>query len=679
VSLIASISPADTVMFYPTSTEEKVGESLVAAAIARVLIAGGDPAIPRGLAALVAGGPRTARIVNIVAFHLAAAGCAAALPWLLERLDSVDKNESEADEEDFVVLAWSVAILRPDGPVWLQDWGRRSGHEDECRFAGFLLAISRADAREPLPPDVRPKGIGGWEQIVRMLLENRSFECLRTLLAARMDLPELFTILQLLDQACLAGGRSYSPFGAAMTALWGDVADPVRDALTTPDPQYLLTWLAVDDERVRVALVRRASRLAPSLAGPLLAGVLARLSPLGKLDDFFGLEAFQLALCELGCLENFAALVGEGMAALVRLRTQQYGPAGVPPVDRALALGQLLAHPLEDGGKQLDLLRGDPAFDALVSMRLYAAGLEEADLHFRERHPSQDLFARLSPTDRLSELLCRPDAVAEMERSHAAMLLQASPFGAVRALATPLLFHARVTDADAFRPLRELQLADPAPVVRASLLTHLREDCLTLEERTTAILSLASSGTMNDRRSLAQLLGVQPEPSFIPVIFRLAFDENDDVRAAAQASLRCALQGGEDPLVCITIADAWAVAREYQLNDQVQLGRVLQDHRGEAMRLLLLALEKRTDPSAVAASLGRRLVLTPIMQWPPPPDHGAALGQNAFEQLALHLHVILVDAESGSIVAEVGEAQTGEVISAIFETGDTAMLQARWG
>ena len=157
---------------------------------------------------------------------------------------------------------------------------------------------------------------------------------------------------------------------------------------------------------------------------------------------------------------------------------------------------------------------------------------------------------------------------------------------------------------------------------------------------------------------------------------------NDQVVKEARKAFRRVLSRGDAEVVFLSIADAHEITAEYDQAApglRVQISALFHDERSEAMRLLLAALTQRSDARLASEVQGRRLIVAPVTEWPPPPAPGTLLSQEELEKLALHLHVLFVDAATGSIVAEVGTEPSGEILNAIFETGDTAVLQVVWG
>jgi len=662
---------------------ERVPEVIHAAeALARALQRGGDDVVDRGLRALMALDRSAESLRSLVYASFAGAGLQSALPALEARLASILSGaDPDCGRSEQWCLIWAIGALRRDGPAWLSTLIQSADTEGAGPFvlAGDLLSISRADAsalaRHPSDTedaDLLPSLIG-------RLRQGRVEECLAKLLDDEADDHALAVLLQILCIAYRCGGHDASVLRVAIDLLW----PPHDSASAMPgngsDPAPFLPFLKRSTSGTRFALLRLAHGLPASTAAVLYASVIVRA---GLFYSGNGEEAepFDLSLVELGCLADVAHYVGEGISALVRVHAGQ-GLTGsaMSATDKSVALAMVLASPDRPDRQLLDLLRGDPVADAFIALRLFGEHDRVKDdiQQLLGRDAAADMLSALSRTETLSRLLRRPPDPADDQRLHAAVLLMASPLASVRAVATGVLFGAEPSE-PALLPLRRRQLMDHTHAVRRSVVALLPHISLTPPEVATLVDVLRGSDEDADRAALATYLGEYGTDEHGATLLALVRDQQSAVCEAARHALPRYIDRGAFHTVCLSIADPFELYLRYELSMPRNIVAIVTDRRAEGLRILLAAMEQRCDPVEVAANQGRRLVVEPVRAWPPPYTAELAIGQAEFEALALHLEVVFVDGETGSIVAEVGDAPTGEILSAIFESGETALLHVSW-
>jgi len=653
-----------------------------AAALARALRLGGDDVVVRGLRALARHASSAEYLRALVYAELATAGVSAALPVLEEHLaKTLDGSDTDIEDVEHVCLLWAIGMLRADGPAWLAAAIRSADAEpdDVMLQAGELLSISRADASDLALPVPEDRDASSLPWLVHLLRQGRLEMLVRALLSAKPEAHELAVILQLLACALQCSGRDESMLRAAVDLLWAPTEGSITASPAAPDAAALLPFLSQADIGSRFALLRRAQQLPPGPAAALCASVVVRS---GLFTDHTSEEVvpFDLGLVELGCIEDVAQYVGDGVAALVRVHTGQYSAdGGVPAPDRALALAVLLVSPDLPDGPILNILRSDPAAGPLIALRLFG---ERGESHHWRRvlmgtDPVTDMIGALASTDPLSRAIKAPLSTPTDPHLSAVVLLMASPYAPVRAIATSALFSGTPPTPELLA-LRKVQLLDVAPAVRRSLVEHLPHMQLTDDELTTVADLFVISDDEDDRAALATYIGESGTDAHGMTLMTLAGDQHPTVVKAAHKALAQVLARGACAVVCLSIADPWDLYQQYDLSVTRDVHGYMTDQRAEGLRFLLAAMEKRADAITVRAEVGRRVVVEPLRSWPPPPSSNRLLDQAAFEALALHLQVVFVDAETGSIVAEVGQEPSGEIIHAIFETGDTALLLVEW-
>lgn len=164
------------------------------------------------------------------------------------------------------------------------------------------------------------------------------------------------------------------------------------------------------------------------------------------------------------------------------------------------------------------------------------------------------------------------------------------------------------------------------------------------------------------------------DPSYLGRLAELTRGDNHALAELAVRGLdRISAEHPELGLIVLDVREPHRVRDRYSLNDRVNYDA---DQHSEALRMLLLGLDKKKDPAEAARQRGRKVMLTPAGQGASfAPSHLSARG---FEQLAMYLKVNYSDADSGTIIAEVGEDAGGEVLSALLQSAQVAATVASW-
>jgi hypothetical protein len=166
------------------------------------------------------------------------------------------------------------------------------------------------------------------------------------------------------------------------------------------------------------------------------------------------------------------------------------------------------------------------------------------------------------------------------------------------------------------------------------------------------------------------------DPVFVPRLVELAVGEDTGQQDAAVRGLeRVAERFPALGLIVLDIRDPYRLASRYNISDQVDHTA---DRHSEALRLLMLALDKKRSAERATKEDRRKVMLTPLGA-----DTRLAPSENGwdeatFEQLALYLSVTFIDEETSTIIAEVSTEPTGEVLSALLQTRAVCATTIAW-
>jgi hypothetical protein len=166
------------------------------------------------------------------------------------------------------------------------------------------------------------------------------------------------------------------------------------------------------------------------------------------------------------------------------------------------------------------------------------------------------------------------------------------------------------------------------------------------------------------------------DPVFVPRLVELATgDDTGQQDSAVRGLERVAERFPGLGMIVLDIRDPYRLASRYQLSDQVDHSA---DRHSEALRLLMLALDKKRNADRALKEDKRKVMLTPLSGDAKlePGDNG--WDEATFEQLALYLSVTFIDEESSAIIAEVTTEPTGEVLSALLQTRAVCATTIAW-
>lgn len=166
------------------------------------------------------------------------------------------------------------------------------------------------------------------------------------------------------------------------------------------------------------------------------------------------------------------------------------------------------------------------------------------------------------------------------------------------------------------------------------------------------------------------------DPVFVPRLVELAVGDDESHKDAAVRGLeRVAERFAALGLIVLDIRDPYRLATRYGIADQIDHSA---DRHSEALRLLMLALDRKRSAERAVAENHRKVMLTPLSADAETTQAEGGWDQATFEQLALYLSVTFVDEDTGTVIAEVTTEPTGEVLSALLQTRTVCATTIAW-
>jgi hypothetical protein len=192
------------------------------------------------------------------------------------------------------------------------------------------------------------------------------------------------------------------------------------------------------------------------------------------------------------------------------------------------------------------------------------------------------------------------------------------------------------------------------------------------------LLERSRSNDWRARRHAVDTMAERADPHFLGRLLELlgpAADQDSDVKNSAVKALDAiAEKHPERGMLVLDIREPRRVNERYGMEEQYDYSG---DQRAEALRLLLVALDRKKSDSAAKGKLGHKVMLSRAAA--DSDTHAPRpIGPDEFESLALYLKVSFADEETGAVVAEVGAEPTGEVLNALLQTESVVVTNATW-
>lgn len=626
--------------------------------------------------------------------EFASTRCQRALPALETRLgvlSSAGLPQRERDEE-CTPLIWAIAVLRRDGVQWLAARIAASVGDSALLAAAIVLAIVRDDAAEFLENRTKapwPDGLEKAALCARMIIAGDAAGSSEFVSSEPLDEVRQFAHWCL--RAAELGERISAPFSDALELLRSPDHPGLTSQRSSVDPlsivRHLHSWLCPTSGDLGALLFHVRFVPAPAAAA-ILEGVVTTQLLSGNRSGSMNMMprwpivekevGAEIALVELGCVPGFQERIAPGTASLLRLHTGGEADATQRDIDRLLAVALLASQSRVSVNLHSDLLyrmNGDFAFNVVATTLAFAGSFADDSSGRDESQKVHALAFKSLSGDGTDTILAEPERIPSAARATTAIRLMCSASEVVRARATVILFDRNPLGPE-HAALRQAHLRDGAKPVQRSLLDAIGKSVFTPAELRAILASNAVSEATSRRAGAARAIGRLGSTEHFDLLLPLLSDVRDSVAHAAQNSMREICSSSNTDLVCLAIGDQATLASFCGITDRDPREHGL----AQRMQMLLLAIGRWADKSAVTRHCGRRVLITPIHAWPPPAMTGTPIQQVEFQQIAMHLHVIYVDGEgeTGQIVAEVGAKPTGEILNAIFETGEAALMQVVW-
>lgn len=166
------------------------------------------------------------------------------------------------------------------------------------------------------------------------------------------------------------------------------------------------------------------------------------------------------------------------------------------------------------------------------------------------------------------------------------------------------------------------------------------------------------------------------DPVFVPRLVELAVGDDESHKDAAVRGLeRVAERFAALGLIVLDIRDPYRLATRHGIADQIDHSA---DRHSEALRLLMLALDRKRSAERAVAENHRKVMLVPLSADAETVPTEGGWDQATFDQLALYLSVTFVDEDTGTVIAEVTTEPTGEVLSALLQTRTVCATTIAW-
>ena len=193
----------------------------------------------------------------------------------------------------------------------------------------------------------------------------------------------------------------------------------------------------------------------------------------------------------------------------------------------------------------------------------------------------------------------------------------------------------------------------------------------------TLLLERSKSQDWRARRHAVDTMAEMADPHFLGQLLELlGQDQDSDVKNSAVKALDAiADKHPERGMLVLDIREPRRVNERYGMEEQYDYSG---DQRAEALRLLMVALDRRKNDGAARGKVGQKVMISRAAASAEDAQSARPLTPEEFEKLALYLKVSFADEETGAVVAEVGAEPTGEVLNALLQTESVVVTNATW-
>jgi hypothetical protein len=193
----------------------------------------------------------------------------------------------------------------------------------------------------------------------------------------------------------------------------------------------------------------------------------------------------------------------------------------------------------------------------------------------------------------------------------------------------------------------------------------------------TLLLERSKSTDWRARRHAVDTMAGMADPHFLQRLLELLSDDQDsDVKNSAVKALDAIAEAHpERGMLVLDIREPRRVNERYGMEEQYDYSG---DQRAEALRLLMVALDRRKNDGTAKGKVGQKVMISRAGASDQDAHSARPLTPEEFEKLALYLKVSFADEETGAVVAEVGPEPTGEVLNALLQTESVVVTNATW-
>jgi len=171
-------------------------------------------------------------------------------------------------------------------------------------------------------------------------------------------------------------------------------------------------------------------------------------------------------------------------------------------------------------------------------------------------------------------------------------------------------------------------------------------------------------------------------PSILKIIESTEVFENEKHPFIAIRRLLERTKQSPNPCIFLWAFDIEEIGKYYRVvsfdSQAALISAIMNDEKSECLKVLLTAMEQHSDAEYARSLCGKRILCQCIGDFFDAEalvDAGT-LSQSQFEKVLIYLQPTYIDRETGSILCEVKETPTGEILPALFETTNIVVFTA---
>ena len=176
---------------------------------------------------------------------------------------------------------------------------------------------------------------------------------------------------------------------------------------------------------------------------------------------------------------------------------------------------------------------------------------------------------------------------------------------------------------------------------------------------------------------LLEAAGESEDMTFIPVLKKLWIEYNGFLShlTTIYFNLMKCVNANNIPLLFYTAKDPEEVNWFFSENLDFDYN---ENKKSEAVRMVAQALLAKADNKSIKDINSKKILIQFQIEQEFDGYSSNIIDKDMFEKIASYLRVMFIDKEVGSIVAEIEEEPTGEIVNALFQNEDRIAFIARW-